>query len=204
VARERATETGRAKRGGSVIAPSPGFGSLEDAYSAVLFVREPTERDLAARRTVLPMDDMASQRQEFQSALDALAAAVRRGRRSSARDVGTQMTAAQVEVLASLADAQDGIAVAQLARRAGLSGQTVARVLHELREREFIEERRPSSDARFVLVQLTERGREVLAAHLDVLSLRQRAAFDAFTAEERDILVSGLRRVTEIIRASSQ
>jgi DNA-binding MarR family transcriptional regulator len=147
---------------------------------------------------------MASQRQEFQSALDALAAAVRRGRRSSARDVGTQMTAAQVEVLASLADAQDGIAVAQLARRAGLSGQTVARVLHELREREFIEERRPSSDARFVLVQLTERGREVLAAHLDVLSLRQRAAFDAFTAEERDILVSGLRRVTEIIRASSQ
>jgi DNA-binding MarR family transcriptional regulator len=148
------------------------------------------------------MDDMARQRQEFQHALDALAAAMRRGRSGSARDAGAEMTAAQVDVLTPLADTDDGIAVSQLADRAGLSGPTVTRMLHGLRERGFVEQRRSASDARFVIVYLTEQGRKVLAAHLDVLRFRQRAAFDAFSPEERHLLVDSLRRVTEIIRAS--
>lgn len=139
----------------------------------------------------------------FQRAFDELGAAMRRVRSASARAAGADLTAAQVDVLTPLAAAgADGLPVSRLADLAGVAVPTVTRMMHGLRERGFVEQQRSSSDARFVIVRLTDSGSELLETHLDALRARQRTAFEAFPSEEIDVLVRGVRRMTQLINDS--
>jgi DNA-binding MarR family transcriptional regulator len=145
------------------------------------------------------------ERREFQTAVDELAAAMRRGRSASARVAGAHMTAAQVDVLAPLAETSPhGLAVSQLATKAGVSIPTVTRMLHGLAERGYIERNRSSSDVRFVIVSLTDRGRDVLALHLKVLRERQREAYESFPPDERAVFIRGVRRLTDFITKNAE
>ena len=136
----------------------------------------------------------------FQQAFDELGAAMRRGRSASARAAGADLTAAQVDVLTPLADAgADGLPVSRLAELAGVAVPTVTRMMHGLRKRGIVEQRRSPSDARFVIARLTEPGRELLENHLHALRARQHIVFEAFPPEEIDVLVRGVRRMTQLI-----
>ena len=56
---------------------------------------------------------------------------------------------------------EDGLRPSELARRAGMTKQSMGELIRDLEEKGYVERRRDEADARATVVALTRRGREV-------------------------------------------
>lgn len=120
----------------------------------------------------------------------------------AARDASerTGLTPSQIVVLQIIAQAgQPGAgAVAETAR---LSQATVTAILDRLEERGLVQRERDPGDRRRVSVELTEAGREILAATPDVLQNRFVARFDRLADWEQAGLIAALERMATLMDA---
>lgn len=91
-------------------------------------------------------------------------------------------------VLASLAGAPD-LSQQDLSRLLNLDPTTVVSVIDDLEEREYVERRRNPSDRRRYLLDLTEAGREALAATDRVATELEASFFATLSAAERTTLL---------------
>ncbi|MFF4397511.1 MarR family winged helix-turn-helix transcriptional regulator [Streptomyces sp. NPDC001480] len=135
--------------------------------------------------------------EEIAQAADALFTAMRRARSAGAEQFGG-LSLAQVALLEPLATETD-IPVGRLARSADVSVPTATRMLQQLETKGIVVRRRSPEDERRVLVGLTADGAERLALLRSLLRERQTRAYEAFTPTERVLLVTLLRRLTELV-----
>ncbi|KUN06024.1 hypothetical protein AQI95_14000 [Streptomyces yokosukanensis] len=138
--------------------------------------------------------------EEIGQAADALFVAMRRARSAGAEHVGG-LSLAQVSLLEPLASETD-IPVGRLASSADVSVPTATRMLQQLEAKGIVARRRSPADERRVLVSLTDDGADRLAALRSRLRERQTRAYEAFTPAERVLLVTLLRRLTELVAHS--
>jgi DNA-binding MarR family transcriptional regulator len=135
---------------------------------------------------------------EFLSAFDAFAQAVRRAR-GAAGPAGEQaLTLSQYGLLQGLVG-RDGARPRELACEAGIAPSTATRILDALERRGVIERTRADEDRRAVTVTLTPLGQEQLEIQHDWLRGRQRAFFDGLPAEERELAPDLLLRLARLI-----
>ncbi|MFE5486484.1 MarR family winged helix-turn-helix transcriptional regulator [Streptomyces sp. NPDC056527] len=143
-------------------------------------------------------DDDASA-EEIARAADALFVAMRRARSAGAEQIGG-LSLAQVALLEPLASEAD-LPVGRLAGDADVSVPTATRMLQQLEAKGIVVRRRSPEDERRVLVSLTEEGAERLTLLRTRLRERQTRAYEAFTPTERVLLVTLVRRLTELVAA---
>ncbi|MFE7122168.1 MarR family winged helix-turn-helix transcriptional regulator [Streptomyces sp. NPDC057654] len=140
--------------------------------------------------------DGSSGVEELALAADALFYAMRRAR-SAAGQEGSGLTLAQLALLNPLAGEQE-LPVGQLAAAADVSVPTATRMLQQLEGKGSVARRRSPADERRVLVSLTAKGAEQLAAVQARLRERQ-ARLAQFPPAERVQLAGQLRRLTDLI-----
>ncbi|HEX5007752.1 MAG TPA: MarR family transcriptional regulator [Hyphomonadaceae bacterium] len=112
----------------------------------------------------------------------------------------TGLTPSQIVVLQIIARAgqPNAGAVAETAR---LSQATVTAILDRLEERGLVSRERDPGDRRRVAVELTEKGRTVLADAPDVLQNRFVARFERLADWEQAGLIAALERVAALLDA---
>ena len=135
---------------------------------------------------------------EFLSAFDSFAQAVRRARGASAGSDGEALTLSQYALLQTLAD-RDTALVRELASNAGITPSTATRILDALERRGIVRRRRARHDRRGVLITLTERGRELLYGQDEWLRGRQRAFFEDLPDDEQGFVPDLLVRLAALI-----
>ncbi|MEV0264909.1 MarR family transcriptional regulator [Streptomyces sp. NPDC050617] len=140
--------------------------------------------------------DGGSSVEELAQAADALFYAMRRAR-SVAGQQGSGLTLAQLALLNPLAGERE-LPVGRLAAAADVSVPTATRMLQQLEGKGSVARRRSPADERRVLVSLTAKGVEQLAAVRAQLR-EQQARLARFPPAERAQLAGQLRRLTEMI-----
>jgi DNA-binding MarR family transcriptional regulator len=137
---------------------------------------------------------------ERQAAVDAVSQALRevlaaerrlRGRDQQRRD---GLSFAQVRALFVLAE-EDEMPAGKLAQAAELSPASVTQMLDHLEPAGIVERRRSSEDRRIVVVTLTAKGRELLAAKREVWQQRWREALAELSDDELAAAADVLTRV---------
>ena len=136
--------------------------------------------------------------QRLSAAWEEFFAALRRARGRAAVQHGTELTLSQWHLLSALAELPDA-RTGELAEAAGVAPPTATRMLDGL-ERAGIVDRRPSqADRRCVTVELTSKGRRLLAEKRDLVTDRRRALHESLTPSERDQAVELLHRLSEVV-----
>ena len=119
--------------------------------------------------------------------------------RSREGAVGVMSQQAARVLMAHLA-VSGSISQLALAERTRLSTPTVSILLRKMEEEGFVRRCADEKDRRVMLVSLTEKGREFDREHLTRISENDRQAMQGFTAEEEELLVSMLLRISENLK----
>jgi DNA-binding MarR family transcriptional regulator len=136
--------------------------------------------------------------EEFLTAFDAFAQAVRRARGASVQNGDGDLTLSQYALLAPLIE-RSGARVRELAIDAGITAPTATRILDALERRGIVRRARAAEDRRGVTVTLTDDGQEVLASQAEWLRSRQEAFFASLPPGERDRAPDLLMRLAALI-----
>lgn len=139
--------------------------------------------------------------EEFLSAFDTMASAVRRARGAAAgRDPSAEdrLSLSQHGLLAPLATA-DGARVSDLAAQADVAASTATRILDALERRGLVRRVRSRADRRGVVISLTEEGRDVFARQDRWMRARQRAFYEQLPADEQALVADLLVRLAGLI-----
>jgi DNA-binding MarR family transcriptional regulator len=139
-----------------------------------------------------------SEAEEFLSAFDAFAQAVRRARGAPAQAGDRALTLSQYALLQALST-RHAARVQELAGEAGITASTATRILDVLERREIVLRTRAHEDRRGVTVTLTELGQQLLSSQDDWLRGRQRAFFASLPSEERELAPDLLVRLAALI-----
>ena len=145
----------------------------------------------SARRKPPPVD-------QFLTAFDAFAQAVRRARGARASDPDGGLTLSQYGLLEPLAD-RAGARVSELAEQAGIAPSTASRILDALERRGIVARHRDADDRRGVAIALTRRGERVLSGEHGWLRARQQDFYASLPAEERALVPDLLLRLAALI-----
>lgn len=106
------------------------------------------------------------------------------------QSLGYSVTSSHSAVLANI-DIATGTRSSELARRAGVTKQAMGQAVDELEQRGFVVRRPDPADARAKLVQLSDSGRALMDAALEVIAELERSV----TAEVGERAVATTRRV---------
>lgn len=136
--------------------------------------------------------------EDFLTAFDGFAQAVRRARGASIQAGNRGLTLSQYALLAPLAD-REAARVRDLASEAGIAAPTATRILDGLERRQIVRRKRSARDRRSVTVTLTDFGRAVVASREAWLRGRQRAFFAGLPAEEQELAPDLLDRLAALI-----
>jgi MarR family transcriptional regulator, organic hydroperoxide resistance regulator len=136
--------------------------------------------------------------EDFLSASDAFAQAVRRSRGAPATARPDALTLSQYALLRPLGERPES-RVRDLATAAGITPPTATRILDALERRGLVTRSPSSSDRRAVVVCLTAEGRELLEAQRAWVRDRQRAFFEALPPSERAVAPNLLRELAALI-----
>lgn len=92
---------------------------------------------------------------------------------------------------------RDGLAltVADLCRELHHDSGAMTRLIDQLEERQLIERRRNSQDRRVIELSLTERGTELIASLIGIVTEALNTALDDFTRDEVKLFQSMLRKL---------
>jgi DNA-binding MarR family transcriptional regulator len=144
-------------------------------------------------------DEFVSERaEEFLSAFDAFAQAVRRARGAPAQGGDRELTLSQYALLQGLAD-RDWAFVRELAEDAGVTPSTATRILDVLERRGIVRRIRSIDDRRAVTVKLTTLGRDLLDGQHAWLRERQQSFFHALPSHEQALAPDLLVRLAKLI-----
>jgi DNA-binding MarR family transcriptional regulator len=135
---------------------------------------------------------------EFLTAFEAFAQAVRRARGAPALASGSALTLSQYSLLQGLAD-RDVARVSDLAAGAGVTPSTATRILDALERRGIVSRTRPPEDRRAVAITLTDTGRAVLSFHHRWFRERQRSFYASLPGVERELAPDLLVRLAALI-----
>jgi DNA-binding MarR family transcriptional regulator len=136
--------------------------------------------------------------QEFLSAFDAFAQAVRRARGAPALAGQDVLTLSQYALIQGLAES-DCARVVELAADAGVTASTATRILDVLERRGIVRRRRTPEDRRSVLVSLTDSGRDVLRARHEWQRQIERSFYSGLPETERELAPDLLLRLAALI-----
>jgi DNA-binding MarR family transcriptional regulator len=135
---------------------------------------------------------------EFLSAFDAFAQAVRRARGAPPHGGDRELTLSQYALLQGLAD-RDWANVRELADDAGVTPSTATRILDVLERRGIVRRMRSVDDRRSVTVKLTPLGRDLLDGQHAWLRERQQSFFEALAPHEQALAPDLLVRLATLI-----
>jgi DNA-binding MarR family transcriptional regulator len=141
---------------------------------------------------------MTSNTDEFLSAFDAFAQAVRRARGAAATSGEQGLTLSQYGLLQGLAG-RECARVRELAAEAGIAASTATRILDALERRGIVRRTRADEDRRGVTITLTALGQEQLDTQHRWVRGRQRAFYEALPSGERELVADLLLRLAELI-----
>jgi DNA-binding MarR family transcriptional regulator len=136
--------------------------------------------------------------EDFFSASDAFAQAVRRSRGAPATARAGALTLSQYALLQPLAERTES-RVRDLALAASVTPPTATRILDVLERRGLVTRSPSSADRRAVFVCLTDEGRRMLEAQHAWVRERQRAFFEGLAPSERAIVPNLLRELAALI-----
>jgi DNA-binding MarR family transcriptional regulator len=136
--------------------------------------------------------------EEFLTAFDAFAQAVRRARGAPAQSDGQTLTLSQYGLLQGLTE-RDSARVQELATDAGIAASTATRILDALERRGVVRRMRAADDRRGVRVTLTELGQERLDDQHEWMRGRQRAFYEGLPPHERELAPDLLLRLAGLI-----
>jgi DNA-binding MarR family transcriptional regulator len=117
-------------------------------------------------------------------------------------DDGPPMTATQRIALVELGE-EGPLRLNDLARRMGTSTPTASRSVDTLEALGLVTRVPESSDRRALSIDVSPRGRDLLAERLRRAAQAFEPAAASLSAAERDAIVSLLRRMTDALRTSS-
>jgi MarR family transcriptional regulator, organic hydroperoxide resistance regulator len=143
-------------------------------------------------------DPQGLREEEFLTAFEAFAQAVRRARGAPAQASDTALTLSQYALLQGLAD-RDVARVSDLAAGAGVTPSTATRILDALERRGIVSRTRPPEDRRAVAITLTDTGRDVLSFHHRWVRERQRSFYASLPGVERELAPDLLVRLAALI-----
>jgi MarR family 2-MHQ and catechol resistance regulon transcriptional repressor len=136
--------------------------------------------------------------EDFFTALDSFARAVRRARGARVQAASRWLTLSQYGLIEPLAD--DGQRrVNELADAAGITGSTATRILDALERRGIVRRTRSADDRRAIAVTLTAEGRRLFEAQRSWVRERERALYDDLPPRQRRMATEVLGRFTELI-----
>jgi DNA-binding MarR family transcriptional regulator len=135
---------------------------------------------------------------DFLSAFDAFAQAVRRARGAPSPAGEQGLTLSQYGLVQGLAG-RDCARVRELAAEAGIAASTATRILDALERRGIVERARADEDRRGVTITLTALGQQQLARQHEWLRGRQRAFYQGLPPEERALAPDLLLRLADLI-----
>jgi DNA-binding MarR family transcriptional regulator len=98
-------------------------------------------------------------------------------------------------------DEEDGLSSAELARREGVTAQTVNHLVGRLLDLGLVERRQHQTHGRILTVHLTRAGRRTLGVCLRAGDAVEKQMLSDFTPEQRRQLLSGLRRCARALGA---
>ena len=136
--------------------------------------------------------------EQFLSAFDAFAQAVRRARGAPAQGDERALTLSQYGLLLGLAG-RAGARARELAEEAGIAPSTATRILDALERRGIVRRRRDDDDRRAVTITLTPLGRELLETNHEWLLGRQLGFFAVLPPDERELAPDLLLRLAKLI-----
>jgi DNA-binding MarR family transcriptional regulator len=136
--------------------------------------------------------------EQFLSAFDSFAQAVRRARGAPPQAGDRALTLSQYALLQGLAD-RDAARVRELAGEAGVAASTATRILDALERRRIVRRSPVRGDRRGVTITLTELGQELLRNQDEWLRGRQRAFYASLPSEERELAPDLLVRLAGLI-----
>ena len=145
-----------------------------------------------------PYISRQTEAEEFLSAFDAFAQAVRRARGAPAQAGDRALTLSQYALLQGLGT-RDAARVQELAGEAGITASTATRILDVLERRGIVRRTRAREDRRGVTVTLTDLGQQLLSDQDDWLRGRQRAFYESLPADERELAPDLLIRLAALI-----
>jgi DNA-binding MarR family transcriptional regulator len=149
-------------------------------------------------RSPLPDPAECSDSDDFLSAFDAFAQAVRRARGARPGADDGALTLSQYALLEPLTD-RDTARVRELATQAGVTAPTATRILDTLERRRLVRRRQSPQDRRGVSIGLTELGRRALNDQHDWLRQRQRSFYTSLPAQERALAPDLLVRLASLL-----
>jgi DNA-binding MarR family transcriptional regulator len=112
-----------------------------------------------------------------------------------------RLSSARGHVLAQLFEAKDGLTPAQLADRAGTTPPSMTGVLRSLEREGLVRRKQMTGDRRSQCVLLTRAGRRRLRALLPEMAQRLCDLAEVLRPAEREVMLSGSRRLWERARA---
>jgi|SRR5579862_5773792 len=113
-----------------------------------------------------------------------------------------ELTASQYTILSILSH-RDGLSSAQLARRFGVTPQSMNVLIGALEEKGLISRRESPHNRRILKTTLTRAGRELLAACEGAIDDAEVAVFGSLTGSELAALRQALRKVALTIRSEA-
>ena len=93
------------------------------------------------------------------------------------------------------------ITIGALAKRVSLSQATVTTIIDRLEARELVVRYRSEADKRKVILQVTEKGQELLAANPTFLQEEFVQKFEALEDWEQTLILSSIQRLSVMMRA---
>jgi len=174
----RADSDTRSAHAGSARAGSAGVGSARPSAAHALDVQLGSE--------------------EFLTAFDAFAQAVRRARGASVQNGDRDLTLSQYALLELLTE-RHAARVQELAADAGIAAPTATRILDALERRGIVQRARSSEDRRGVTVTLTQAGRQALGSQAAWLRSREHLFFWSLPPDERELAPDLLMRLAGLI-----
>ena len=111
-----------------------------------------------------------------------------------------QLSLSQASLLFNLFE-DDGLSSAEIARREGVTAQTMNQVVAGAVERGLIERRPHSSHGRIITLHLTRAGRRAMAQALHLAEGLEAHMLDGFTAADRRRLLRDLERCADALCA---
>jgi DNA-binding MarR family transcriptional regulator len=136
--------------------------------------------------------------EEFLTAFEALAQAVRRARGAAASDRPGRLTLSQYGLLLGLGQSETA-RVSDLAAEAAIAPSTASRILDALERRGVVRRARSAMDRRAVTVTLTETGRRSLSDQDEWMRGRKLAFYEQLPAQERGLVSDLLVRLATLI-----
>ncbi len=112
---------------------------------------------------------------------------------------GQELSAGQPKVLEYLI-AHDGAVQKDIAEACMIEPATATSLLARMEKTGLIERRSREEDKRYILVYLTEKGRELAEASVDIFGKVEEHVLEGFSEEEKSKFISCLEQVNENLR----